>query len=119
MYHSNITLILVEQLEPINENVYFRKLDVLFDAMVILYGLEDLVNISNIEKFKKEIKVQFSSSNPKKKFKLKFFFYNSKKVVFPLIDAILFNYENFDLFGGYLTNCIDLILVNDLASFQV
>jgi hypothetical protein len=48
---------LVEELEAIDENVYFHKLDLIFDALVFLYGLEDLMNIQNVEKFKREIKV--------------------------------------------------------------
>ncbi len=68
MYHSNVTLILVEKLEAIDENIYFHKLDLLFDALVFLYGLEDLINIQSVEKFKREIKVclkfTISTSNP-------------------------------------------------------
>ena len=96
MYNSNITLILVEQLAPVDDQVYFRKLDLLFDAMVLMYGIEDLVNVKNVEKFKKEIRVAYN-----------------------LIDVILDNSGKFDLFGGYLTNYVDLILVNDVFPFKV
>ncbi|CAF1119544.1 unnamed protein product [Brachionus calyciflorus] len=99
MYQSNITLILIESIEPVDESFYFRKLDILFDALVLMYGLEDLINISNVEKFKKEI-----------------------KIAFPLIDLILNSSSNFDLFGGYITNTVDLILdlyeTNDIVSYQ-
>ena len=54
-YHSSITLILIEKQQPIDEKVYSHKLDMLFDALVLVYGLEDLINITNNEKFKKEI----------------------------------------------------------------
>ena len=57
MYHSNITLILVEELLPIDEQFYFDKMDLLFDTLVLMYGLDDLINITNPEKFKKEIRV--------------------------------------------------------------
>ncbi len=57
MYNSNITLILVENLQPVSDGYYFKKLDLLFDAMVFMYGIEDLMKIINIEKFKKEIRV--------------------------------------------------------------
>ena len=57
MYSSNITLILIENLQPVSDHFYFQKLDLLFDAMVFMYGLDDLINISNVEKFKKEIRV--------------------------------------------------------------
>lgn len=63
MYQANLTLILVEPIDAFDENVYFRKLDLIFDALVILYGLEDLINISNVEKFKKEIQVIFNNPN--------------------------------------------------------
>ena len=32
-------------------------LDLVFQAMVLVYGLEDTTNIKNIERFKREIKV--------------------------------------------------------------
>lgn len=95
IYHSNVTLILIEPLDAWDEQVYFRKLDLLFDILVFMYGIEDLLNISNVEKFKKEI-----------------------KIAYPLIDSILKG-EHFDLFGGYLTSCFDLVIVNDVATYQV
>ena len=57
MFHSNITLILVEELMPVDERVYFDKIDLLFDALVFMYGIDDLINVNNAEKFKKEITV--------------------------------------------------------------
>lgn len=57
MYHANVTLILIENLTSLDEEVTFRKLDLLFDALVFMYGLDDLINIANVEKFKKDIKV--------------------------------------------------------------
>ena len=57
MFHSNLTLILVEQVYPIDEHVYFDKIEILFNALVFMYGLDDLIDINNIEKFKNEIKV--------------------------------------------------------------
>ncbi|RNA24640.1 fuzzy -like protein, partial [Brachionus plicatilis] len=99
MYHSNLTLILIEPIEPFDEGLYLRKLDMLFEAMVMMYGLEDLKNIENIEKFKKEI-----------------------KIVFPVIDLILNSCSNNDLFGGYLTNSIELVLdfyeSQDITEYQ-
>jgi len=41
----------------VSDGYYFKKLDLLFDAMVFMYGIEDLMKITNIEKFKKEIRV--------------------------------------------------------------
>ena len=41
-----------------NEDIYGRQmLDGVFDALVLMYGLEDLIKIKNIERFKREIKV--------------------------------------------------------------
>ena len=57
MYEQNITLILIESLQPVSEKFYFQKLDLLFDAMVFMYGIDDLIKIANVEKFKKEIRV--------------------------------------------------------------
>lgn len=39
-------------------------------------------------------------------------------MAYPLVDSILQG-EHFDLFGGYLTDCFDLILLNDLGKYQV
>lgn len=64
MYHSNLTLILIENVEPLDENIYFEKLNLLFDALVLLYGLDDLINIKNMEKFKREIRVCINNNNP-------------------------------------------------------
>jgi hypothetical protein len=63
MYHSNITLIMIENNQPVNDNVYFDKMNLIFDSLVLLYGLDDLINIKNVEKFKREIRVPPSSSS--------------------------------------------------------
>ena len=58
MYNSNITLILIEDsVSAIAEEVLFNKLDMLFDALVLLYGIDDLINIASVDNFKKEIRV--------------------------------------------------------------
>ena len=59
MYHSKITLILIDAINPVDKEVYFNKLDLLFNAIVILYGVEDLLNIADVETFQKDIKVSF------------------------------------------------------------
>ena len=69
MFHSQITLILVEPILPVDERVYFDKIDILFNAMVLMYGLDDLINITNVEKFKKEIKVNYGTPFFKKLFR--------------------------------------------------
>ena len=58
MYNSNVTLILIEDsVSAVAEEVLFNKLDMLFDALVLLYGIDDLINIPSVDKFKKEIRV--------------------------------------------------------------
>ncbi len=56
-YHSKITLILFDTIKPVDREVYFSKLDLLFNAIVIFYGVEDLLNIADVETFKNDIKV--------------------------------------------------------------
>jgi hypothetical protein len=63
MYHSNITLIMIENNQPISDNIYFEKLNIIFDSLVLLYGLDDLINIKNVEKFKREIRVSINLLN--------------------------------------------------------
>jgi hypothetical protein len=57
IYHSQLTLILIEKLSPTDKQYYFSKIDLIFDAMVCLYGLDDLLRINDVDKFKKDIKV--------------------------------------------------------------
>jgi hypothetical protein len=59
VYHSTISLILVETNCPFDEKVYYEKLDLIFNALVILHGLDDLISINNVEKFKKDIRVSY------------------------------------------------------------
>ena len=48
----------MEELAPVDEQKYlFDKIDLIFDSLVLMHGLDDLINISNKEKFKREIKV--------------------------------------------------------------
>lgn len=61
IFHSSLTLILVEPIASVDEHFYFDKIDMMFNALVFMYGLDDLINIGNVEKFKKEIKVNFYS----------------------------------------------------------
>lgn len=58
MYPPNMTLILIEELMPIDERVYFDKIDLLYDGLIFMYGIEDLTSMNNSEKFKKEIQVK-------------------------------------------------------------
>lgn len=93
MYHANITLILIEPNLPYDERVYFSKLDLLFDTLTLLFGLDDLINIKNIEIFKKEV-----------------------RIVYPMIDIIMDN-NKFELFGD-LCNGIDVLITNEGNLFK-
>ena len=53
----SITLIIVSKNDNSSDVYLSRLLDYIFQCMVLVYGWEDLTNIKNIERFKKEIKV--------------------------------------------------------------
>ncbi len=114
MYHSNITLIMIENNQPINDNVYFDKMNLIFDSLVLLYGLDDLINIKNVEKFKREIRVPLRFI-----FFFFFFLFNffNEKIAYNIIDNILDN-NKYELFGD-ITNSIDIIMTHDAQTFQV
>ena len=54
----SLTLILVTDDDALNEAHSRCILDYVYNSMVLLYGADNLVNIKNIERFKKEIKVR-------------------------------------------------------------
>ena len=56
-YYFSISLILITQDDGVSDHHAERVLDCAFQAMVLLYGQHDLVNIKNLERFKREIKV--------------------------------------------------------------
>ncbi|CAH1785473.1 unnamed protein product [Owenia fusiformis] len=61
VFHNSLTLILVREKEGSHGTVFLKQhMELLFQAMVLLYGLEDLMNIKNNERFKREIKVCFN-----------------------------------------------------------
>lgn len=96
IYDNEITLILVDEIAPIDKQVYIDKLDMIFDSLVIMYGRENLTKIVNPEKFKNEIRLAYN-----------------------LIDSVLDNTGKYDLFGGHLTNSIDILQVDEANLFQV
>ena len=53
----SLTLIVVTQDDNGSDTHLTRLLDYIFQAMVLVYGLDELINIKNIERFKREIKV--------------------------------------------------------------
>ena len=102
---------------PVDERVYFDKLDLLFDALVLMYGLDDLIKIDNVEKFKKEIRVNKTIFSFIQNIKIKLYFL--KQITYNILNEILNLNPRFDLFGGYLTGCFDSIIVKNLNEFQV
>jgi hypothetical protein len=59
MYYSNITLILIEKQMPVDEKFYLKKLDILFDALVFICGLDDLISAGNADRLQKDVEVIF------------------------------------------------------------
>ncbi|KAH9500532.1 hypothetical protein Btru_072190 [Bulinus truncatus] len=56
-FHSSLVLIAVMGRDGASDDSHMGKLlENVFSAMVLLYGLDDLVNIKNVERFKKEIR---------------------------------------------------------------
>lgn len=54
----SLVLISVMSLDSAADDVFTGKLlENIFNAMIFLYGLDDLTNIKNVERFKREIKV--------------------------------------------------------------
>jgi hypothetical protein len=53
----SLTLIVVSQDDCADDCHLNKLLDNVIQAMVLVYGLDDLINIKNVERFKKEIKV--------------------------------------------------------------
>lgn len=65
---------MIENNQPINDNIYFEKMNLIFDSLVLLYGLDDLINIKNVEKFKREIRVRMNERE------INFFMKNNLKI---------------------------------------
>lgn len=62
MIHSlavcSVTLIAIAQNDDADDCHYSNLLNLVFNAMVLLVGIEEVINMKNVEKFKKEIKVE-------------------------------------------------------------
>ncbi|CAG5130730.1 unnamed protein product, partial [Candidula unifasciata] len=56
-FRNSLVLISVTSRDSAADDVLAGKLlENVFDAMILLYGLDELTNIKNVERFKKEIK---------------------------------------------------------------
>ncbi|XP_004646485.1 protein fuzzy homolog [Octodon degus] len=58
-FHDSITLIVLSSEEGTSELRLERLLQMVFGAMVLLVGLEELTNIRNIERLKKELRASY------------------------------------------------------------
>ncbi|KAK0055155.1 protein fuzzy, partial [Biomphalaria pfeifferi] len=93
-FHNSLVLIAVMGRDGASDDAHMGKLlDNVFHAMVLLYGLDDLVNIKNVERFKKEI-----------------------RICFQLVD-ILIQQSALTTFSD-LTNAVDIMLTPDNAMLQ-
>ncbi|XP_004597028.2 protein fuzzy homolog isoform X1 [Ochotona princeps] len=58
-FHGSITLIVLSSEEGVSELRLGRLLQAVFGAMVLLVGLEELTNIRNVERLKKELRASY------------------------------------------------------------
>ncbi|XP_041367244.1 protein fuzzy homolog isoform X2 [Gigantopelta aegis] len=93
VFHNSITLIVATRDDHSDDCHLAQLLDNIFQAMVLMYGADDVTNIKNIERFKREIKVCF------------------QLVDTLLEDATLPTFSN-------LTNAVDMIAAPENAVLQ-
>uniref|UniRef100_A0A8C0XMD3 Protein fuzzy n=1 Tax=Castor canadensis TaxID=51338 RepID=A0A8C0XMD3_CASCN len=91
-FHDSITLIVLSSEEGISELRLERLLQMIFGAMVLLVGLEELTNIRNVERLKKELRASYH-----------------------LIDSFLGDSELI----GDLTQCVDCVTPPEGSLLQV
>lgn len=91
-FHDSITLIVLSSEEGASELRLERLLQMVFGAMVLLVGLEELTNIRNVERLKKELRASYC-----------------------LIDSFLGDSELI----GDLTQCVDCVVPPEGSVLQV
>uniref|UniRef100_A0A8C8RPX7 Fuzzy planar cell polarity protein n=1 Tax=Pelusios castaneus TaxID=367368 RepID=A0A8C8RPX7_9SAUR len=91
VFHNSITLIILSSEEGASDFSLGRLLDNTFSAMVLILGLEELVNIRNIERLKKDL-----------------------RACYKLIDSFLAPLER----SGDLTQCVECVLLPHGAALQ-
>ncbi|XP_063118036.1 protein fuzzy homolog isoform X9 [Rattus norvegicus] len=91
-FHDSITLIALSSEEGTSELKLERMLHMVFGAMVLIVGLEELTNIRNVERLKKELRASYC-----------------------LIDSFLGNSELI----GDLTQCVDCVIPPEGSVMQV
>lgn len=65
LFIHSITLIIVTQDDIACDLHLTQILELVFNSMVLLYGLDDLSNIKNVERFKRDIRVSYWIWNPR------------------------------------------------------
>nr|XP_023967968.1 protein fuzzy homolog isoform X4 [Chrysemys picta bellii] len=91
VFHNSITLIVLSSEEGVSDFALGRLLDNAFSAMVLILGLEELVNVRNIERLKKDL-----------------------RACYKLIDSFLAPLER----SGDLTQCVECVPVPHGAALQ-
>ncbi|XP_075045661.1 protein fuzzy homolog isoform X3 [Mixophyes fleayi] len=91
-FHESINLIMMSCESTASEFSLNKLLENVFSAMVLVIGLDDLVNIKNVERLKKDL-----------------------RACYKLIDSFLTESERM----GDLTQCVDCIIAHDVAILQL
>ncbi|KAM8927382.1 protein fuzzy homolog [Pelodytes ibericus] len=90
-FHDSINLIVMSSEQNATDHSLHKLLENIFDAMVLVIGLEELTNIKNVERLKKDL-----------------------RACYKLIDSFLMETEKM----GDLTQCVDCIIAKDVAILQ-
>ncbi|XP_063798608.1 protein fuzzy homolog isoform X3 [Pseudophryne corroboree] len=90
-FHESINLIVMSRESTASEYSLNKLLENVFSAMVLVIGLDDLVNIKNVERLKKDL-----------------------RACYKLIDSFLTESEKM----GDLTQCVDCVIAHDVAILQ-
>ncbi|KAM4652626.1 protein fuzzy homolog isoform 2-T2 [Discoglossus pictus] len=90
-FHDSINLIVMSSESGASDLSLNRLLENVFSAMVLVIGLEDLVNVKNVERLKKDL-----------------------RACYRLIDSFLMETEKM----GDLTQCVDCVITPDIAILQ-
>ncbi|XP_030051285.1 protein fuzzy homolog isoform X2 [Microcaecilia unicolor] len=90
-FHDSISLIVISSEEDASDHYLHRLMDNVFHAMVMVIGLDELVNIKNVERLKKDL-----------------------RACYPLIDSLLLASERI----GDLVQCVDCVMAHDIPVLQ-
>uniref|UniRef100_A0A8C5MFG3 Fuzzy n=1 Tax=Leptobrachium leishanense TaxID=445787 RepID=A0A8C5MFG3_9ANUR len=90
-FHDSINLIVMSSESAASDHSLHKLLENVFGAMVLVIGLDELTNIKNVERLKKDL-----------------------RACYKLIDSFLMENEKM----GDLTQCVDCVIANDTAILQ-